>query len=715
MLQVRTLPLLAIFAFAVPGFAAVPDPANGGLETEGIETLDGYPLEKIPAVGGGTLEELPSPFGIDPAARPQPQAAAEEGLVAQAAAPIDAAPIDRTGWTATSDSFQAGNDPGKVLDGDANSIFHSEYSPNLRPLPHHITIDMKQTYQVNSLTYLPRQDGSRNGNVGRHTIQLSSDGIDFRPPVAIGTYLDDSTQKTSIWATEPARYVRLTALTEAGGRGPWMSVAEINIFRSTVSTPSPAGVGRWSPTIDFPLVPVAAGLMHDTGKLLLWSSYSPITFGGSGLTQTATYDPTGQIVSQRTVTETGHDMFCPGTSIDFTGRFIITGGSNAAKTTIYRPSSDGYTTAADMKIARGYQSQTTLSDGRVFVIGGSWSGGAGNKNGEIYDVASNTWTVLPGCPVAPMLTNDAQGVYRADNHGWLFAWKGGSVFHAGPSRAMNWYGTTGSGSRTTAGLRANDVDSMNGDAVMYDAVNGKILTLGGAPSYQDSSATTNVHVITIGDPGTIPTVARVGSMAFARAYANAVVLPDGKVFVAGGQTFAKPFNDDNAILIPEIWNPATSSFTAGAPMAVPRTYHSVGILMADATVFVGGGGLCGGCSTNHFDAQVYSPPYLFTSGGSRAARPVITSMSSATVRVGGSFTATTNTGVTSFSLVRYSTVTHTVNTDQRRIPVTPTASGLTYTIRVPSDPGISLPGYWLVFALDSAGVPSVARTIQITL
>lgn len=715
MLGLKVLQALAILAIASPALSVVPDPANGGLPTEGKETLDGVPLSDIPATGGGTLAGKPSTDGINQAARPLAQATADDTPAAQAAAPVAAVQINRAGWTITADSSQAGNAATNALDGNTNSFWHSQFNPTLAPLPHSVTIDMKQVYQVNSLSYLPRQDGSRNGNIGRHTIQLSLDGSNFGPPVAIGTYLDDSTLKTTIFATAAARYVKFTALTEAGGRGPWSSAAEINIFSSTNPTPPPAGVGQWGPTIDFPLVPVSAGLQHDTGKLLLWSSYAPNTFGKGGLTQTATYDPTSGVVSQRTVTNTGHDMFCEGLSADFVGRFIITGGSNAPKTSIYRPSVDAFDVAANMQIARGYQAQTTLSDGRIFTIGGSWSGGTGNKNGEIYDTGANKWTLLPGCPVAPMLTNDAQGVYRADNHGWLFAWKGGSVFQAGPSRAMNWYGTTGGGSQSTAGLRASDNDAMNGNAVMYDAVNGKILAVGGAPNYQDSDATTNAHIITIGNPGTIPTVAKVNSMAFPRAFANSVVLPDGKVLVAGGEAFAKPFSDNTAQLVPELWNPATLTFTPVAPLAIPRNYHSVGILLADGTVFVGGGGLCGACSTNHFDAQIYSPPYLFTSSGSRATRPVINSVSAATVKVGTTFTATTNTAVTSFALVRYSTTTHTVNTDQRRIAITPTASGLTYTLRVPSDPGIALPGYWLVFALNGAGVPSVAKTIRITL
>ncbi len=51
----------------------------------------------------------------------------------------------------------------------------------------------------------------------------------------------------------------------------------------------------------------------------------------------------------------------------------------------------------------------TVSTGNVFVIGASWSGGEGGKNGELYNSAAGTWNILSGAPVAPMLTADAQG------------------------------------------------------------------------------------------------------------------------------------------------------------------------------------------------------------------------------------------------------------------------------------------------------------------
>lgn len=146
-----------------------------------------------------------------------------------------------------------------------------------------------------------------------------------------------------------------------------------------------------------------------------------------------------------------------------------------------------------MTIGRGYQSSATLSDGRIFTIGGSWSGGYGGKNGEIYN--GTKWTSLPNAAVAPMLTADAQGAFRSDNHAWLFSWTGNSVFQAGPSKAMNWYNVSGNGSYHAAGTRASDTDSMCGNAVMFDAVNGLVLTAGGSPSYQNSYSTTNAHLI----------------------------------------------------------------------------------------------------------------------------------------------------------------------------------------------------------------------------
>ncbi|CAG8953891.1 hypothetical protein HYFRA_00010852 [Hymenoscyphus fraxineus] len=481
-----------------------------------------------------------------------------------------------------------------------------------------------------------------------------------------------------------------------------------------------ATLGQWGSVIALPLV-AAACFLQPSGNILTFSSFAKDAFSGSprGFTLTSTFSPDGT-TSLLNVSNTGHDMFCPGMSLDANGRAIITGGNDASKTSIYNPSTNAWSAGAAMRITRGYQASTTLSDGRIFTIGGSWSGGRGGKNGEIYSPTANTWTLLSGCPVAPMLTADTTGAYRADNHGWLFGWKNGYVFQAGPSKAMNWYGTSGSGSRAAAGTRAADPDAMDGNAVMYDAAAGKIVTFGGSPNYDPSDATKNVHLITIGIPPATATVTKLTSMTYARAFANSVVLPNGKVFVTGGQSRAVPFSDATAIMNPELWDPVTQAFTIIPSHAIPRTYHSVALLMLDGRVFTGGGGLCASCSTNHLDAQIYSPPYLFTSTGALATRPVILSISTQVVVVGGMISITTDTAGSSFSIVRFGSATHTVNTDQRRIPLVPISSssgsdGQHYVFSIPNDAGVALPGYWMFFALNSAGVPSVAKAFRVSI
>jgi galactose oxidase len=283
------------------------------------------------------------------------------------------------------------------------------------------------------------------------------------------------------------------------------------------------------------------------------------------------------------------------------------------------------------------------------------------------------------------------------------------VFQAGPSKAMNWYDTAGSGGTTPAGLRGDDQDAMNGNAVMYDV--GKILTVGGAPAYQNANATANAYVVDINSG---VTVRRVASMSYARAFHNSVVLPDGKVLVVGGEAYPVPFSDDTSVLYPELWDPATETFTTMAAMTVPRNYHSVAMLLPDGRVFSGGGGLCGSCSTNHPDGQIFTPPYLLNPDGTAVSRPSITKAPN-TATAGSTITVATKRAVTRFALVRMGSATHSIDNDQRRIPLTPTSSsGTRYALSIPADRGVVLPGYYMLFALNSAGVPSVSRIIRIS-
>lgn len=108
--------------------------------------------------------------------------------------------------------------------------------------------------------------------------------------------------------------------------------------------------GRWSPIYNSSVVPVGAANLPD-GRILGWSAYARTAFaGGSGQTYTTTFDPNTNSFSEGLVTNTGHDMFCPGTANLADGRIMITGGNNSEKTTIYNPSNNTYIKYFDKNI-----------------------------------------------------------------------------------------------------------------------------------------------------------------------------------------------------------------------------------------------------------------------------------------------------------------------------------------------------------------------------
>lgn len=468
---------------------------------------------------------------------------------------------------------------------------------------------------------------------------------------------------------------------------------------------------KWTAPIKLPIVPVAAANLTD-GTVLVWSADSQLNFTPGevtpGKTYTAIFNPSTQSSKQVIETNTGHDMFCPGIVNLPDGRIFVTGGSSSDLTSLYTPSTQKWAAGDHMNIPRAYQGSVTLSNGNVFLVGGSWNGPLGGKTGETW-IPGSGWQLNGAITDSYILTNDAGGIFRADNHAWLFAVSNGQAFHAGPSQAMHWFDTTGNGNVTAAGVRGSDSDAMNGNAVMYDI--GKILAVGGAPSYDSSNATSNATLITLSN-GTA-TTQTLPSMSYQRAFSNSVVLPNGQVVVMGGQTFAQPFSDDTAVLTPELWDPVKMTFTPLNPQAVPRNYHSIGLLLPDGRVLSGGGGLCGNCSTNHPNVEILTPPYLLNANGTAATRPTISSAPTS-AQLGTSIAVTASSGIQSFALMRLSSVTHSLNNEQRRIPLSFTVgTGGEYLLKIPSDPGVVIPGYYMLFALNANGVPSVSRTLQI--
>jgi uncharacterized cupredoxin-like copper-binding protein len=199
------------------------------------------------------------------------------------------------------------------------------------------------------------------------------------------------------------------------------------------------------------------------------------------------------------------------------------------------------------------------------------------------------------------------------------------------------------------------------------------------------------------------------NMTQARIEMNALILPNGKVLALGGS-----LNDEDtntASLNADLYDPVSNTFSSAGANAYPRLYHSVALLLPDATVWLAGGNPSRGSYVRQM--EIYKPAYLFNPDGTLATRPSITS-APASVSYGESFNLTTPDIIASVVLVRNGTVTHAFGMDQREVGLSFTAGSGSLTVTAPPNGNIAPPGYYMLFLLNQSGVPSVASFIQIT-
>jgi len=195
------------------------------------------------------------------------------------------------------------------------------------------------------------------------------------------------------------------------------------------------------------------------------------------------------------------------------------------------------------------------------------------------------------------------------------------------------------------------------------------------------------------------------SMSQARIEMNATILPDGKVLAMGGSV-----NDEDAAtasLRADLYDPATNTFSPAGSNLFPRLYHSGSLLLPDATVMLTGGNPARGSYEQR--TEIYSPPYLFN-----GARPTITSAPTA-ISYGSQFTVNTPDAatITKVALIRNGSVTHHFNAGQRYVPLTFSKNSGSLTITAPANGNTAPPGYYLLFILNSNGVPSIAPIMQV--
>ncbi len=192
---------------------------------------------------------------------------------------------------------------------------------------------------------------------------------------------------------------------------------------------------------------------------------------------------------------------------------------------------------------------------------------------------------------------------------------------------------------------------------------------------------------------------------------SATILPSGKVLAVGGSSTDE--NASTASLRADLYDPATNTFSPASQNRDPRLYHSASLLLADATVLL----LGGNPSRGNYQAslEVYEPAYLFNGDGSPAARPTITGVTPGTIGYGTAFQVQTAAAadIASVVLVRPGAATHAFDMEQRLVGMSYTVGSGVLNVTAPPNGNIAPPGYYMLFVLNSAGVPSVARFVRL--
>jgi Domain of unknown function (DUF4082)/Galactose oxidase-like, Early set domain/Divergent InlB B-repeat domain/Kelch motif len=437
-------------------------------------------------------------------------------------------------------------------------------------------------------------------------------------------------------------------------------------------------VGQWTSVQPLPYFPVHTHLLPN-GKVLVWPGD-----GGVSGDDAASWDPATEAVTF--LSNSGYDLFCSGHTFLSDGTLFVAGGHiqnyvGLPTASAYDPTTNTWRFFPSMNAGRWYPTATPLSNGDVLVVSGDVDTTIGvNTLPQVFQASTGTWRDL---------TSATLGM---DLYPQMLLAPNGRVFNAGPSTVTRYLDTSGTGAWTFVANRPGS-DSTYGSAVMYDR--GKVLAMGGGDPPMNTAA-----VIDLNQPS--PAWRAVGAMTYARRQLNAVLLPDGKVLVTGG-TSGPGFNDTTSpVFAAEMWDPVTELWTLMASATIPRLYHSAALLLPDGRVLSTGG-------NGYPDTEVYSPPYLF-----KGARPTITSAPTA-IDYGQSFVISTPNAASigKVTLIRLPSVTHSFNQSQRLNSLSFSKQSGSVTATAPAAAALAPPGPYMLFVVNTTGVPSVAQIVQL--
>ena len=450
------------------------------------------------------------------------------------------------------------------------------------------------------------------------------------------------------------------------------------------ATASPDSVGQWSAPFYSPVVGVHAALLP-TGEVLYWSY--PGAWPGS---EARLYDYRTGTFRQSYVSR---DIFCAGFSFLGDGTLYVTGGDvlppycpdngqGLPITHRYDSFTNTWTQLADMTVSRWYPTNITMPDGSVLIM-------SGLNDTCGFTKVMERFTPGVGLQVVP------GGFFELDLYPRLHILSNGKLFHAGPDYtsflfdpvASNW-------TRVADHLWGGHFEA---PSVLLPGFDDVAAVFGGG---RDHMVTNVCEKIDMRD--SIPRWEYFAPMHYARDHLNAVILPDGLVMVVGGGLTS---SYEDPVMIPEMYNAATDAWYDLPPLTYGRMYHSTALLLPDGRVLVNGQD--DGPSAVY--AEIYEPAYLF-----KGDRPTITAMPgeaqfNSTIPVVTPDADSIETVV----LMGLSTVTHSYNNGQRRVPLqftqlTPT--GLSVTM---PNANLAPPGYYMLFILDHKGVPSTSQMIRL--
>lgn len=484
----------------------------------------------------------------------------------------------------------------------------------------------------------------------------------------------------------------------------WLgAMATLYVLVTANSQAAPQDQGSWSPVVDWPAIAIHS-ILTPEGKVMNFGTDENGVQGAEFLFDV--WDPelgTGASSHNTLPNTIGVDSFCSAAVLmPETGNILMAGGDNRPNggtnrgiddALVFNTQSNSLSRAASMSSARWYPTSTVLANGEVLLSGGIDGAGRPVTTPEVYSPTTNQWRSLLG-----ISTEDYSYLYPRH---WLAP--NGKVFGYTDERKMYYLDANGNGNLEDLGNLVMTGSPYSSAAVMYQP--GKILQVGG-----DGDVTNDAIIIDIN--GAVPSLRSVARPSqVGRVWAESVVLPNGKVMIVGGSAQDNELDDES--LNPEIWDPATESWTLMETAVKVRLYHSTALLLKDGRIMVAGGGAPGPqVNTN---AEIFSPPYLFNSSGQLAARPTIVS-APAEAPYGSKVAVrhNPNNTISRVTLIKTGATTHSNNMEQRFIELDFDDIHNGVSVTLPNSPNLAPPGYYLLHLLDNKGVPSEAHIIRIS-